>query len=600
MGNTRNFSIIAHIDHGKSTLSDRLIETTQTVTQREMKDQLLDGMDLERERGITIKMQAVRLDYTAKNGENYVLNLIDTPGHVDFNYEVSRSLAACEGALLLVDAAQGIEAQTLANFYLALENDLEIIPVINKIDLPSAEPEKVAQEIEQVLGIPAEDCVMCSAKTGIGVEDILEAVVKQIPAPKKGPEDAEGDQLQALIYDAHFDAYRGVISYLRVVSGEIKKGQKIRMMHTGQDFDVLELGVFRPKMTPKDTLKAGEVGYLISNIKKVDEAKVGDTITDAKKPADTALSGYQECKPMVFCGFYPVDTEDYNDLRDAFEKLKLNDASLHYEPETSKALGFGFRCGFLGLLHMEIIQERIEREYSIEIVATAPNVTYRITKTDDEVVMLDNPSLYPDVTFIRTAEEPFFGLSIIAPNEYVGTVIELSQEARGQYKKAEFIDDKRQQLTFSVPLNEIISNFFDKLKSRTKGYASMDYWMEDYQVAKLVKVNMLINGDPVDALSFIAHRDKAATIARKMAEKLKELIPQQMYEVAIQGAIGGKIICRESIRALRKNVTAKCYGGDISRKRKLLEKQKKGKKKMKQLGNVSVPKEAFLSVLKID
>jgi GTP-binding protein LepA len=598
MKNIRNFSIIAHIDHGKSTLSDRLIEVTQTVAHRDMKEQLLDSMDLERERGITIKMQAVRLDYIGKDGNPYILNLIDTPGHVDFSYEVSRSLAACEGALLLVDATQGIEAQTLANYYLALENNLEIVPVINKIDLPSADPYRVAEEIEQVLGIPAEECVLCSAKTGEGVADILEAVIKRVPAPTQSD---DKNQLKALIFDAHFDIYRGVISYVRVFNGSIVKGQKIQMMSTGHSFEVLENGFFKPKMTiAKEGIHAGEVGYIICNIKDVAEARVGDTITDSKNPAAEALPGYQEAKPMVFCGFYPIDTDQFTDLKDALEKLKLNDAALQFETESSQALGFGFRCGFLGLLHMEIIQERIEREYNIDIVATAPSVTYRITKTNGQVIMIDNPSKYPSPPEISTTEEPFMGLSIICPNEYLGTVIELAQEGRGIYKKSEMIDSIRQQVTFDIPLNEMITNFFDKLKSRTKGYASMDYWFNEYRASNLVKVNMLINTEPVDALSFIAHKDKAATIGRKMAEKLKELIPKQMYEVVIQGAIGGKIICREQISAMRKNVTAKCYGGDISRKRKLLEKQKAGKKRMKQLGSIEVPKEAFLSVLKID
>jgi GTP-binding protein LepA len=595
--NIRNFSIIAHIDHGKSTLSDRLIEVTKTVAQRDMKAQLLDSMDLERERGITIKMQAVRLDYISKAGEPYILNLIDTPGHVDFSYEVSRSLAACEGALLLVDATQGIEAQTLANFYLALENNLEIIPVINKIDLPSADPIRVAEEIELVLGIPAEACVLCSAKTGEGVADILEAVIKSVPPPK--PLD-DTEQLKALIFDAHFDAYRGVISYVRVFNGSLYKGQKIQLMSTGTTYDVLEVGFFKPKMTPSTGIAEGEVGYVISNIKNVSEASVGDTITDAKKPALTPLEGYQKAKPMVFCGFYPVDTDQFNELKDALEKLTLNDAALQFETESSQALGFGFRCGFLGLLHMDIISERLEREYNIDIIATAPSVTYRLTKTNGDIVMMDNPSNYPNPTEISLTEEPIMGLSIICPSEYIGTVIELTQESRGLYKKSEIIDSMRQQLTFEIPLNEMITNFFDKLKSRTRGYASMDYWFHEYRASQLVKVNILINGDPIDALSFISHKDKSATFARKMAAKLKELIPRQLYEVAIQGTIGGKIICRESISAMRKNVTAKCYGGDISRKRKLLEKQKAGKKKMKQLGSIEVPKEAFLSVLKID
>ncbi|MFT5170570.1 MAG: GTP-binding protein LepA [Candidatus Marinamargulisbacteria bacterium] len=594
MENIRNFCIIAHIDHGKSTLSDRLIEETQTVSSREMKSQLLDTMDIERERGITIKMQAVRMRYAYK-GNPYILNLIDTPGHVDFTYEVSRSLAACEGALLLVDAAQGVEAQTVANFYLALEQDLEIIPVVNKIDLPSADVERVLQEIEQVFGIPPEDCLQCSAKSGIGVADILEAVVNRIPAPKETGE----EKLSALIYDAHYDAYRGVINYLRVFTGTIKKGQKVKLLSTNKSYEVLEIGYFKPKMTPADMLVAGDVGYFISNIKNLADTRIGDTVTDSIRPIEVALPGYKEAKPMVFCGFYPVDTEDYKDLGDVLDKLKLNDASLNYESESSQALGFGYRCGFLGLLHMEIIQERIEREHNIEIVVTAPNVTYRITKTDGEVRMLENPSQFPEPPQIELMEEPYMGLSIITPNDYLGSVMTLARENRGEYKKTEYIDANRQLLTFSIPLNELISNFFDQLKSATKGYASMDYWFEEYRTSKLVKVNILINGDIVDALSFIAHHDKATYRARRMAEKLKELIPRQLYVVGIQGAIGGKIICRETISAMRKNVTAKCYGGDISRKRKLLEKQKEGKKKMKNIGSVQVPKEAFLSVLRI-
>jgi GTP-binding protein LepA len=596
MAEMRNFCIIAHIDHGKSTLSDRLIQQTNTVEDREMKAQLLDTMDIERERGITIKMQAVRMDYTAENGNTYILNLIDTPGHVDFSYEVSRSLNACEGALLLVDAAQGIEAQTLANFYLALEHDLEIIPVINKIDLPNADPDKVAQEIETVLGIPAKDCILSSAKNGIGMKEILESVVEKIPAPKL----SDNDELKALIYDAHYDSYRGVISYVRVKSGSIKKGQRIKMMSFDKSIEVLECGVFRPKMTPQAELKDGAVGYVISSIKNVSEARVGDTITDATRPASEALPGYKEAKPMVYCGFYPIDTDLHLELKDALEKLKLNDASLQYVPESSAALGNGFRCGFLGLLHMEIIQERIEREFNIDIVVTSPNVTYKITKTNGEKLIIDSPSQFPDASEIAESSEPYVGLSVIMPNDYIGVVMQLGQEHRAEYKKTEFIDGSRQMITFSVPLNELMLQFFDKLKSGTKGYASMDYWFEDYQISKLVKVNMMINLEPIDALSFIAHVDKAPMIGRQIAKKLKDVIPRQMFEVAIQGAIGGKIICRESIGALRKNVTAKCYGGDISRKRKLLEKQKEGKKKMKQLGSVSVPKDAFLSILKLD
>lgn len=596
MHHIRNFCIIAHIDHGKSTLSDRLIQATHTVSDREMKAQLLDSMDLERERGITIKMQAVRMDYKAKNGNSYILNLIDTPGHVDFSYEVSRSLAACEGALLLVDAAQGIEAQTLANFYLALEHNLDIIPVINKIDLPSADPNKVAEEIERVLGIPAEECILASAKSGIGIEEILEAVITRISAPRTDDSQAT----RALIYDAHYDSYRGVICYVRVKNGSLFKGQKIKLMSSNQVYEILDLGVFKPQMVSQKELENGTVGYMISAMRNVAEARVGDTITDALKSAEIPLPGYKEAKSMVFCGFYPIETDRYLELKDALEKLKLNDASLHYTQESSQALGNGFRCGFLGLLHMEIIQQRLEREFNLDIIATAPNVTYKLLKTNGEEVMIENPSQFPDPTLIKETEEPYVGLSIITPNHYVGAVMELSQEHRGLYQKTEYLDSERQLLTFSIPLNEIIMSYFDQLKSRTRGYASMDYWWEGYHSSKLVKVNMLINGEPVDALSFIAHAVKAPFIARQMASKLKELIPRQMYEVAIQGAVGGKVIARETISALRKNVTAKCYGGDITRKRKLLEKQKEGKKKMKQIGSIDVPKEAFISVLKLD
>ncbi|MEK9657197.1 MAG: translation elongation factor 4 [bacterium] len=596
MKNTRNFAIIAHIDHGKSTLSDRLIEETQTLSQREMKAQVLDGMDLERERGITIKMQAVRMTYKAKDGHDYQLNLIDTPGHVDFTYEVSRSLAACEGALLLVDASQGIEAQTLANFYLALEHDLEIIPLINKIDLPSAEPERVLDDIELVLGIPAEDCVQCSAKTGQGVSDILEKVVTQIPSPK-------GDvntTLQALVYDAHYDEYRGVIAYVRVINGVLSKRQKIMFMASDKQYEVLELGCFKPKMTPLNSLEAGEVGYLICNIKTIADAKIGDTITDAQHPSPQSLPGYKEVKPMVFSGFYPVDTQDYNDLKEALEKLKLNDAALQYEVESSQALGFGFRCGFLGLLHMEITQERIQREFGIELIITAPNVTYEIRKTDGTLIKVENPSQFPQVTEIETMKEPLMELAIVTPNNYLGVVNDLVKENRGLYKKSELLDGTRQVLHVDIPLNELIHAFFDRLKSATKGYASMDYSFKGYVETKLVKVDILIKAEPVDALSFICHAQNAETLGRKIVEKLKTLIPRQMFEVPLQAAIGAKVICRETISAMRKNVTAKCYGGDISRKRKLLEKQKKGKKKMKQIGSVEVPKEAFLSVLKLD
>tara|TARA_A100001015_G_scaffold4305_1_gene5597 strand:- start:1765 stop:3558 length:1794 start_codon:yes stop_codon:yes gene_type:complete len=596
MAEIKNFCIIAHIDHGKSTLSDRLIQATNTVADRDMQNQLLDSMDIERERGITIKMQAVRMDYKSNDGKDYILNLIDTPGHVDFSYEVSRSLAACEGALLLVDAAQGIEAQTMANFYLALEHDLEIIPIVNKIDLPAADPDKVLNEIEHSFGIPAEDCLLASAKNGIGIPEILEAIVKKVPPPKI----EQTNKLKALIYDAHYDDYRGVINYVRVFSGEIKKGQKIKMMATNKNAEINECGFFRPKMTASEKIRTGSVGYIITGLKSLREARVGDTITTAEKPATDALSGYQEAKPMVYCGIYPVDTELFKELGDALEKLQLNDSSLHFETESSQALGFGYRCGFLGLLHMEIIQERIEREFNIDIIMTSPNVTYKVKKTDGEELAMENPNQYPEVTHIESIDEPIMGLSVITPNNYISTIIELVKDCRGDYEKSEIIDANRQMITFFIPLNELITQFFDRLKSRTKGYASMDYWYKEHLPADLVKVDMKINGDPVDALSFIAHRKKAAGVARKMALKLKEIIPQQMFEVAIQGSIGAKVICREDIRALRKNVTAKCYGGDISRKRKLLEKQKKGKKKMKQIGSVEVPKEAFLSVLKLE
>ncbi|MFA5878784.1 MAG: translation elongation factor 4 [Candidatus Margulisiibacteriota bacterium] len=590
----RNFSIIAHIDHGKSTLADRLIEVTNTVASRDMKPQLLDTMDLERERGITIKLQAVRLEYKASDNKTYLLNLIDTPGHVDFTYEVSRSLAACEGALLLVDASQGIEAQTMANYYLALENDLEIIPVLNKIDLPSVELERVLDDVERVFGFKRSDCLLCSAKSGLGVKEILEAVVAKIPPPK----DLQEEPLKALIFDAHYDSYRGVICYVRVFSGMLTKGQQIEFMVTGKKYEVLETGFFKPKMTPADRILSGEVGYVIANIKKVEEAKVGDTITDAKRPAPEPLEGYKEVKPMVFCGFYPIDTNDYVDLKDALEKLKLNDSSLQYVGETSQALGFGFRCGFLGLLHLEIIQERLEREFNIDIIATAPNVTYKLTKNNGDVIHIESPDQFPEPQFIKLMEEPFMSVNIITPNSYLGTVMELAQEKRGEFKKSEYLDTDRQVVYFNIPLNEMISDFFDLLKSGTKGYASMDYSLADFRPSKLVKVNIQINGEPVDALSFIGHESKARTMAQKMTEKLKTLIPRQLYEIVIQGTIGGKIICRETVSALRKNVTAKCYGGDISRKRKLLEKQKEGKKKMKSIGSIQVPKEAFLAILK--
>jgi len=594
MKQNRNFCIIAHIDHGKSTLSDRLIQATKTVADRDMREQLLDSMDIERERGITIKMQAVRMDYKANDGNDYILNLIDTPGHVDFSYEVSRSLAACEGALLLVDAAQGIEAQTMANFYLALEHDLEIIPVVNKIDLPAADPDRILAEIEQSFGIPKEECLLCSAKTGQGIEDILEAVIKKVPKPK----DSTSEQLKALIYDASYDDYRGVINYVRVFDGAIKKGQKIRLMASKKKVDILECGYFKPKMTPSESINRGGVGYIITGLKSIKDARVGDTVTEDNNPIKEPLAGYEIAKPMVFCGLYPVDTDEYKVLGEALEKLQLNDASLTFETESSQALGFGYRCGFLGLLHMEIIQERIQREFNIEIVVTAPNVTYKVSLNNGDSFNMENPNQYPEVTHIDTIYEPCMGLSVIAPNEYISTIIELVKESRGEFENSEIIDSSRQVLTFEIPLNELITQFFDKLKSRTKGYASMDYWYKDHKPADLVKVDMLINGDMVDALSFIAHRKKASPLARNLAIKLKDIIPRQMFEVAVQGSIGAKVISRETIKAMRKNVTAKCYGGDISRKRKLLEKQKAGKKKMKQIGSVQIPKEAFLSVLK--
>ncbi|OEF96935.1 elongation factor 4 [Vulcanibacillus modesticaldus] len=592
----RNFSIIAHIDHGKSTLADRILEYTGALTKREMEDQVLDQMELERERGITIKLQAVRLNYKAKDGEEYVLNLIDTPGHVDFSYEVSRSLAACEGAILVVDAAQGIEAQTLANVYLALENDLEILPVVNKIDLPSAEPERVKQEIEDVIGLDASDAVLASAKEGIGIEDILEQIVKKVPAPS-GSSD---EPLQALIFDSHYDPYKGVITYIRVVNGTIRPGMKIKMMSTGKTFDVTEVGVFKPKMTPINELKVGDVGFVVASIKNVKDTRVGDTITDAKRSAKEPLPGYRQVNPMVFCGLYPVDSKDYNDLREALEKLELNDAALKYEPETSQALGFGFRCGFLGLLHMEIIQERIEREFGIQLITTAPSVIYKVNKTNGEKITIDNPSAMPEPSVIESIEEPYVKASIMVPNDYVGPVMEICQSKRGEYVDMQYLDTNRVTLTYHMPLSEIVYDFFDQLKSNTKGYASFDYELIGYKPSKLVKIDILLNGEKVDALSFIAHKDKAYYRGKQIAEKLKKLIPRQMFEVPIQAAIGNKIIARETISAMRKNVLAKCYGGDISRKRKLLEKQKEGKKRMKSVGTVEVPQEAFMAVLKID
>lgn len=592
----RNFSIIAHIDHGKSTLADRLIEYTGTLTKREMEEQILDSMDLERERGITIKAQAVRSIYTARDGQEYMLNFIDTPGHVDFTYEVSRALAACEGALLVIDATQGIEAQTLANVYLALDNDLEIIPVINKIDLPSADPERVKHEIEDVIGIDASEAVLTSAKTGIGIEDVLEAIVAKIPAP-------EGDAqkpLKALVFDSKFDAYKGVVLYFRVIDGRVRKGMKISMMATGAEFEVTEVGVFKPNPVIVDELDAGQVGFLAAAIKNVKDARVGDTITDANNPADEALPGYRKATPMVYCGLYPVENSDYDNLRDALEKLQLNDASLVFEPETSVALGFGFRCGFLGLLHMDVIKERLEREYNLALITTAPNVIYEVFRTNGDVELVDNPSNFPDPTVIDHVEEPYVNATIIVPKDYVGAVMELSQEKRGEYENMTYLDETRVMIHYALPLSEIIFDYFDRLKSATRGYASLDYELAGYRASDLVKVDILLNGDPVDALSAIVHREKATVRGRQLVEKLRSLIPRQMFEIPVQAAIGNKIIARENVRALRKDVLAKCYGGDISRKRKLLEKQKEGKKRMKQVGSVELPQEAFMAILKMD
>lgn len=592
----RNFSIIAHIDHGKSTLADRLIEYTGTLTKREMEEQILDSMDLERERGITIKAQAVRSIYTARDGQEYMLNFIDTPGHVDFTYEVSRALAACEGALLVIDATQGIEAQTLANVYLALDNDLEIIPVINKIDLPSADPERVKHEIEDVIGIDASEAVLTSAKTGIGIEDVLEAIVAKIPAPKG---DAQ-KPLKALVFDSKFDAYKGVVLYFRVIDGRVRKGMKIRMMATGAEFEVTEVGVFKPNPVIVDELDAGQVGFLAAAIKNVKDARVGDTITDANNPAAEALPGYRKATPMVYCGLYPVENSDYDNLRDALEKLQLNDASLVFEPETSVALGFGFRCGFLGLLHMDVIKERLEREYNLALITTAPNVIYEVFRTNGDVELVDNPSNFPDPTVIDHVEEPYVNATIIVPKDYVGAVMELSQEKRGEYENMTYLDETRVMIHYALPLSEIIFDYFDRLKSATRGYASLDYELAGYRASDLVKVDILLNGDPVDALSAIVHREKATVRGRLLVEKLRSLIPRQMFEIPVQAAIGNKIIARENVRALRKDVLAKCYGGDISRKRKLLEKQKEGKKRMKQVGSVELPQEAFMAILKMD
>ena len=592
----RNFCIIAHIDHGKSTLADRMIEMTDTVALRDMEAQLLDNMDIERERGITIKSSAVRMFYTHTDGKRYMFNLIDTPGHVDFNYEVSRSLAACEGAVLVVDATQGIEAQTLANVYLALDNSLEIVPVINKIDLPSADVEHTKKEIEDVIGLPAENAPCISAKTGLNVEQVLAAVVDIVPPPN-------GDinkPLKALIFDSVYDNYKGALSYVRVVDGVVKPGMKIRYMATGNEFEVTEVGIFSPTLMPIDALEAGEVGYISASIKNVRETKVGDTITDANAPADEPLPGYKQANPMVFCGIYPADGADYENLRDALDKLVLNDASLSYEPETSVALGFGFRCGFLGLLHMEIIQERLEREFDLDIVTTAPSVIYKVVKTNGDEMMIDNPTNLPPVTEIAYMEEPMVRATIMSPSEYVGTIMELCQDKRGVFEDMKYIEEGRVNIFYELPLNEIIYDFFDQLKSRSRGYASFDYELKEYAKSDLVKLDFLLNGDMCDALSTIVHKDKAYAKGRAVAEKLQEVIPRQQFEIPIQAAIGGKIIARETVRAVRKDVLAKCYGGDITRKKKLLEKQKEGKKRMRQIGTVSLPSEAFMSVLKIN
>ncbi len=592
----RNFSIIAHIDHGKSTLADRILELTGALTAREMEAQFLDTMELEKERGITIKLNAVRLNYKADDGEDYILHLIDTPGHVDFTYEVSRSLAACEGAILVVDAAQGIEAQTLANVYLALDSNLEIIPVINKIDLPSAEPERVKQEVEDVIGLDASEAVLTSAKAGIGIKEVLEAVVQKVPAPEGDPD----APLQALIFDSYFDAYRGVIASIRVINGTLKKGMKIKMMATGKSFEVTEIGTSTPRQTQVEELTVGDVGYVAASIKTVGDTSVGDTITDAARPAAEPLPGYRKINPMVFCGLYPIETNEYNDLREALEKLQLNDASLQFEPETSQALGFGFRCGFLGLLHMEIIQERIEREFNINLITTAPSVIYRITRTNGEVFEIDNPSKMPEAQKIEMIEEPYVLATIMVPKEYVGDVMQLCQGKRGEFLDMQYMGENRVQLKYDMPLSEIVYDFFDMLKSGTRGYASFDYELAGYKPSKLVKMDILLNSEMVDALSFIVHKDTAYARGKVICEKLKELIPRQQFEVPIQATIGHKVVARETISALRKNVLAKCYGGDISRKRKLLEKQKEGKKRMKSVGSVEVPQEAFMAVLRMD
>lgn len=592
----RNFSIIAHIDHGKSTLADRILEKTNTLSSREMQDQALDSMDLERERGITIKLNAVQLNYKAKDGEEYIFHLIDTPGHVDFTYEVSRSLAACEGAILVVDAAQGIEAQTLANVYLALDNDLEIIPVINKIDLPAADPERVKKEVEDVIGIDASDAVLASAKAGIGIEDILEQVVELVPPPEGNPD----APLKALIFDSVYDPYRGVIAYIRIVDGSVKVGDHIQMMANGKQFEVTEVGVFNPKAEHRNELTVGDVGFLAASIKNVNDTRVGDTITSVENPATDPLPGYRKLNPMVFCGLYPIDSANFNDLREALEKLELNDSALQYEPETSQALGFGFRCGFLGLLHMEIIQERIEREFKIGLITTAPSVVYKVHMTDGEELKVDNPSAMPDPQQIDYIEEPYVRATIMVPNDFVGPVMELSQTKRGNFIDMQYLDETRVNVIYELPLSEIVFDFFDQLKSHTKGYASLDYELIGYKTSNLVKMDILLNGEKVDALSFIVHKDFSYERGKAIVEKLKELIPRQQFEVPVQAAIGQKIIARSTIKAIRKNVLSKCYGGDVSRKRKLLEKQKEGKKRMKQVGSVEIPQEAFMAVLKMD
>ena len=592
----RNFCIIAHIDHGKSTIADRLIEYTGTLQKREMEAQVLDSMDLERERGITIKAQSVRILYKAQDGEEYILNLIDTPGHVDFSYEVSRSLAACEGALLVVDAAQGVEAQTLANVYLALEHDLEIIPVINKIDLPSADPDRVKQEIEDIIGLDASEAVLCSAKSGIGIPDILEAIVNKVPAPP----DKSDEPTRALIFDSRFDAYKGAIAYVRVKEGTIKAKDTIRMMHDNKDFDVTELGIFTPNLVPVQELPCGSVGCIAASIKNVADCHVGDTVTLANNPAAEPLPGYRKAVSMVYCGLYPTESKDYENLRDALEKLQLNDAALEYEAETSLALGFGFRCGFLGLLHMDVIQERLEREYNLTLITTAPSVNYKVYKTNGEMLEVDNPAKLPPPTEIDYIEEPYVKATTIVPKDFVGTIMELSQDKRGEYQSMEYLDETRVSVVYHLPLSEIIYDYFDKLKSATKGYASLDYELIGYKQSPMVKMDILLNGDPVDALSIIVHKDRAATRGRALAEKLKELIPRQMFEIPIQAAVGTKIVARETVKAWRKDVLAKCYGGDISRKRKLLEKQKAGKKRMKSVGSVEIPQEAFMAILKVE